>query len=212
MKELRLGLTHTIARAAVRADGPVPPGAERTEQEREAQRGNLRPEPKVRSCATCSDKVTALTRPFSGLRPEPLHNWFLPFAPAPYHLHVPTNPIPYIVAPMAIVIGLASLYTLRPVLVPVLQSRLVWGAASMILILTFTSGYMWNKIKNAPYVAAGEGGRVNWIAGGFQNQFVLESQVVGGLCALRLPVIARSPHAVFASSPLLIWPAGLRQR
>lgn len=41
---------------------------------------------------------------------------------------------------------------------------------------------MWNRIKSAPYVTAGEGGKVNWIAGGFQNQLGLESQVVGGIC------------------------------
>jgi hypothetical protein len=52
----------------------------------------------------------------------------------------------------------------------------------MILILTFTSGYMWNKIKNAPYVAADQSGKVSWIAGGYQNQLGMESQVVGGIC------------------------------
>jgi oligosaccharyltransferase complex subunit gamma len=41
---------------------------------------------------------------------------------------------------------------------------------------------MWNKIKNAPYVAAGQDGRVSWIAGGYQNQLGLETQVVGGIC------------------------------
>ena len=41
---------------------------------------------------------------------------------------------------------------------------------------------MWNKIKNAPYVAVDPQGKVNWIAGGYQNQLGLESQVVAGLC------------------------------
>jgi oligosaccharyltransferase complex subunit gamma len=50
------------------------------------------------------------------------------------------------------------------------------------MILVFTSGYMWNKIKNAPYVNVGRDGKVNWIAGGFQNQLGLESQVVAGIC------------------------------
>lgn len=41
---------------------------------------------------------------------------------------------------------------------------------------------MWNKIKNAPYVAAGRDGKVQWIAAGYQNQLGLESQVVGAIC------------------------------
>lgn len=65
---------------------------------------------------------------------------------------------------------------------PLIQSRIIWGTGSLVLILTFTSGHMWNKIKNAPYVQAGEGGKMTWIAGGFQNQLGMESQVIGGIC------------------------------
>ncbi len=40
---------------------------------------------------------------------------------------------------------------------------------------------MWNKIKNAPYVAV-QDGKTSWMAGGFQNQLGLETQVVGAMC------------------------------
>ena len=50
------------------------------------------------------------------------------------------------------------------------------------MILTFTSGYMWNKIKGAPYVAVDQSGKTSWIAGGYQNQLGLESQVVASTC------------------------------
>ena len=78
-------------------------------------------------------------------------------------------------------------WSARAFLIPVVQSRIVWGVASMILILTFTSGYMWNKIKNAPYVHVNQEGHVSWFAGGYQNQLGLESQVVAGMCEYILP-------------------------
>lgn len=47
---------------------------------------------------------------------------------------------------------------------------------------------MWNKIKGTPYVAAGRDGKVQWIAGGYQNQLGLESQVVGAICTFYPPL------------------------
>jgi len=48
--------------------------------------------------------------------------------------------------------------------------------------LTFTSGFMWNRIKNAPYIGVSQSGHVSWIAGGYQNQLGVESQIVGVTC------------------------------
>lgn len=67
-------------------------------------------------------------------------------------------------------------------MLPLVQSRIIWGVFSIVLILTFTSGFMWNRIKNAPYIGVTQGGTVSWIAGGYQNQLGIESQVVGGVC------------------------------
>lgn len=49
-------------------------------------------------------------------------------------------------------------------------------------MLTFTSGYMWNKIKEAPYMVVDREGRSQWMAGGFSNQYGAESQVVAVIC------------------------------
>ncbi|KAI9014659.1 hypothetical protein BC832DRAFT_537129 [Gaertneriomyces semiglobifer] len=42
------------------------------------------------------------------------------------------------------------------------------------------SGYMWNSIRQPPYTGM-RNGRPELVAGGFQNQFVLETQIVGVL-------------------------------
>ncbi|OXH16078.1 oligosaccharyltransferase complex subunit gamma [Cryptococcus neoformans A1-35-8] len=120
----------------------------------------------------------------NGLSAPPLHTWVSSLTPSPFELHTPLNPWPFVFVPLSLIAIGVSAYSLRSILVPLIQSRIVWGTASIILILTFTSGYMWNKIKNAPYVAAGRDGKVQWIAAGYQNQLGLESQVVGAIYGL----------------------------
>lgn len=118
----------------------------------------------------------------SGLALPPLHTWVKSTTPEQFDIYMPKSPIPFIIAPLFVAMALYAAYTARAILVPVLTSRIIWGVGTTILCILFTSGYMWNKIKNAPYVQAGPGGRVSWVAGGYQNQLGLESQVVGALC------------------------------
>ncbi|KAG5462232.1 MAG: hypothetical protein BJ554DRAFT_5467, partial [Olpidium bornovanus] len=65
----------------------------------------------------------------------------------------------------------------------------LWGAGALAMILMMCSGHMWNHIRKPPYVVAGHDGRFEWIAGGFQQQFVLESQVFALLRILFLASI-----------------------
>lgn len=43
---------------------------------------------------------------------------------------------------------------------------------------------MFNHIRKVPYVAANGKGGVSYFAGGFQNQFGLETQIVAAMCKL----------------------------
>jgi hypothetical protein len=69
-----------------------------------------------------------------------------------------------------------------PYLLPVIQNRNLWAAISLIAVLLFTSGHMFNHIRKVPYVAADGKGGVSYFAGGFQNQFGLETQIVAAMC------------------------------
>jgi len=40
-----------------------------------------------------------------------------------------------------------------------------------------TAGYMFTRIRGAPYTAGG-----SWIASGYQNQYGQETQVVAAIC------------------------------
>lgn len=65
---------------------------------------------------------------------------------------------------------------------PAIYSRNLWAALSLILILLFTSGHMFNHIRHVPYVQQNGRGGVSYIAGGFSNQFGLETQIVAVVC------------------------------
>jgi hypothetical protein len=48
----------------------------------------------------------------------------------------------------------------------------------------FTSGHMFNSIRHTPYTQPNGRGGFNYIAGGFQNQFGIETQIIASICIL----------------------------
>lgn len=88
-----------------------------------------------------------------------------------------------IVSAVTILIGAVTLFTvLSPYVLPIVQNRNLWAAVSLIAILLFTSGQMFNHIRKVPYVAGDGNGGISYFAGGFQNQFGLETQIVAAIC------------------------------
>jgi oligosaccharyltransferase complex subunit gamma len=89
-----------------------------------------------------------------------------------------------------IVLGvLSAVRVAAPYVLPVIQNRNLWAAFSLILILMFTSGHMYNHIRKVPYVAGDGKGGVSYFAGGFSNQYGLETQIIAAMCqsSLRVP-------------------------
>jgi oligosaccharyltransferase complex subunit gamma len=71
-----------------------------------------------------------------------------------------------------------------PYLLPIIQNRNLWAAISLIAILLFTSGHMFNHIRKVPYVAGDGHGGISYFAGGFSNQYGLETQIVAAMCKI----------------------------
>ncbi|KAI9782670.1 MAG: oligosaccharyl transferase subunit ost3/OST6 [Peltula sp. TS41687] len=111
---------------------------------------------------------------------ESLHAWV--------SRHVPDGPRPPIVRPInytrlisitTVVLGLITVLSVAaPYLLPVIRNRNLWAAISIIAILMFTSGHMFNHIRKVPYVAGDGKGGISYFAGGFTNQFGMESQIL----------------------------------
>lgn len=81
------------------------------------------------------------------------------------------------------ILGLISFLSVAyPYILPVIQNRNLWAGISLITILLFTSGHMFNHIRKVPYVAGNGQGGVSYFAGGFSNQFGMETQIVAAMC------------------------------
>ncbi|TDZ28214.1 Magnesium transporter protein 1 [Colletotrichum trifolii] len=115
---------------------------------------------------------------------EQVHTWLA--------RHLADRPHPSIKRPInwmrwissiTIILGLGTVaVTASPYILPVVQNRNLWAAVSLIAILLFTSGHMFNHIRKVPYVAGDGRGGISYFAGGFQNQFGLETQIVAAIC------------------------------
>ncbi|KAI0383244.1 hypothetical protein F5Y04DRAFT_31587 [Hypomontagnella monticulosa] len=111
---------------------------------------------------------------------EKVHEWIARHLPDRPHPPV-SRPINYIGWAVTIVsiLGVSGvIFKAWPWIQPVIQNRQIWAGLSLIGILMFTSGHMFNQIRKVPYVAGDGRGGVTYWASGFQSQFGLETQIV----------------------------------
>ncbi|KKK20929.1 oligosaccharyl transferase subunit (gamma) [Aspergillus rambellii] len=97
------------------------------------------------------------------------------------------RPINYmrLVSGITILMGAVTLFTvLSPYMLPIVRNRNIWAAFSLIAILLFTSGHMFNHIRKVPYVAGDGRGGISYFAGGFSNQFGMETQIIAAIYAI----------------------------
>ncbi|PBP25051.1 hypothetical protein BUE80_DR003950 [Diplocarpon rosae] len=117
---------------------------------------------------------------------EQVHAWILS--------HLPDQPYPKVVRPInwvrtiaitTTILGTITFFSVAwPYVLPIAQNRNLWAAISLIAILLFTSGHMFNHIRKVPYVAGDGKGGISYFAGGFSNQYGLETQIIAGMYGL----------------------------
>ncbi|KAI1184033.1 OST3/OST6 family protein [Nemania serpens] len=117
---------------------------------------------------------------------EVVHDWLarqLPDRPHP-PVYRPYNYVLWVKV-IFIILGITGLiFKLRRWLWPLLRSRNTWAGLSLIAILVFTSGHMFNQIRKVPYVAGDGHGGISYFAAGFQNQYGLETQIIAFIYGL----------------------------
>ena len=97
---------------------------------------------------------------------------------------------------VTIFMGAFTLFTVSsPYILPVLQNRNLWAVISLIAILLFTSGHMFNNIRKVPYVVGDGRGGINYFAAGFSNQFGMETQIIAAICKWAM-LLQESPTLV----------------
>lgn len=114
---------------------------------------------------------------------EQVHSWIARHLPDRPHPPVkrPINWMRWISTFVIMSGGLTASYVAWPYVLPVIQNRTVWAAITLISILLFTSGHMFNQIRNVPYVSGDGRGGISYFASGFQNQYGLETQIVAAV-------------------------------
>lgn len=113
--------------------------------------------------------------PFSsGFEPEPLAESLSQHTPVPIPYQAPVDYAHWATIGAGV---LTFLLTLRFIM-PIITSRWIWAAGTVITSLVMTSGFMFTRIRGVPYT----GGNGNWIAAGYQNQYGQEVQVIALIC------------------------------
>lgn len=95
------------------------------------------------------------------------------------------RPVNYVAWAVGVVstLGIAgALAKAGPYILPIVQNRNAWAAISLIGILMFTSGHMFNQIRKVPYVAGDGRGGISYFSSGFQNQLGMETQIIAFIC------------------------------
>ncbi|POR37461.1 Magnesium transporter protein 1 [Tolypocladium paradoxum] len=122
-------------------------------------------------------------RYFSPPPAEQVHGWLARHLPGRPHPEI-KRPINYMrwASGITFLLGICTVaVTAGPYVLPILQSRNLWAAGTMIAILLFTSGHMFNHIRKVPYVVGNGRGGVDLFAPGFQTQFGLETQIIAAM-------------------------------
>ena len=115
---------------------------------------------------------------------EQVYGWIirhLPEGPKP-EFNRPINYLRILVMSTALLGAISFFSVASPYIMPIIQNRNLWAAISLITILLFTSGHMFNHIRKVPYVSGDGKGGISYFAGGFSNQFGLETQIVAAMC------------------------------
>lgn len=140
-----------------------------------------------------SDEVENADRTARIDKAEPVHAFLsrsLPDRPHPKF----TRPFNYFRVGLLVTVALGLLsfvVVAAPYALPVIQNRNIWAALSIIAILLFNAGYMFNQIRSPPYVTGDGKGKISYFIGGFQNQTGLETQIVAAMCkSLHLGLLA----------------------
>ncbi|TGJ80968.1 hypothetical protein E0Z10_g7792 [Xylaria hypoxylon] len=111
---------------------------------------------------------------------EQVHDWLarhLPDRPHPA-VYRPVNYVRWAVSTVSVLGVLGVVFKLSPYILPIIQNRNVWAGLSLIGILLFTSGHMYNQIRKVPYVSGDGRGGISYFAAGFQSQYGLETQII----------------------------------
>ncbi|KAI8802940.1 hypothetical protein BJ742DRAFT_910172, partial [Cladochytrium replicatum] len=131
-----------------------------------------------------------------GLAAEELASFVEEAAKAKLKIARPVDYSRYIVYGTSILLFVVTIRAIGPQILFIFSNKQLWMIISLVITIFCCSGHMWNQIRGAPYTGARDG-KPELIAPGFQNQFVIESQIVAVLYAITsvmlIGLVSRAP-------------------
>lgn len=82
-----------------------------------------------------------------------------------------------------IFLGIPLAFFFRQKIFDFIRSPKLWVAITMVAVLLFTSGHMFNAIRKVPYLAGDGKGGVAYFVPGHSNQIAIETQIIAGAYA-----------------------------
>ena len=145
---------------------------------------------------------------FQGDHKTLMLNWVQDVTGQKLNLHIPIDNTKLIIHAL---IGFVSMFLLkryRKYVGKALTSKLSWCIVSLIAVLLFITGYMFNQIRGTPYVLEHQDGRTDYFAPGQQTQFGIETQIMsfvyGILSILVIILVKRAPEIKNDSVALIL--------
>lgn len=125
-------------------------------------------------------------------------DWFSQLTGHKFNLHIPVDKSKVIINIVWVLSTLIVIKKFNKKIIQLLRSKLPWTIISLMGILLFVTGYMFNQIRGSPYVIEHPDGRVEYFLAGQQNQLGVETQIIsfiyGALSLLFIILIKRAPE------------------
>ncbi|KAA1099932.1 oligosaccharyl transferase subunit ost3/OST6 [Puccinia graminis f. sp. tritici] len=116
-----------------------------------------------------------------GLTAELFSDWAINSANLPPFFKRPPNYGRIFAASCILLATIILIKVAWPLVKFILTSRFIWAAALLPVILLMISGQMWCQIRSPPYMVKQPNGAPSYIAGGYSNQYGVETQVIASL-------------------------------
>ncbi|EMG47893.1 OST3 Dolichyl-diphosphooligosaccharide--protein glycosyltransferase subunit 3 [Candida maltosa Xu316] len=135
---------------------------------------------------------------FQGDHRELMKAWFTDITGHSFNLYIPINKTRLVLNAICAFLLVILVKTFAKQIITFITSKLIWCAGSLIGVLLFTTGYMFNQIRGTPYLMEQNDGRVEYFAPGQQSQYGVETQIMsfvyGMLSILVIVLIKRAPE------------------
>ncbi|KAI8909783.1 hypothetical protein EDD86DRAFT_238481 [Gorgonomyces haynaldii] len=118
-----------------------------------------------------------------GLDAESVARYFSDLTQKQITIQRPVDLAPYIFTGVSALLAVVGLYVFWKPLKTAFYQPTFWMIFSLLFTVVMTGGYMWNSIRGPPFMGAHQG-TPQYFAGGFSNQYQVETFIVAGLYAL----------------------------